>query len=92
MKASKGLELWEKANGLIPGGNMLLSKHKNLFSPGKWPCYYSKAKGAKVWDLDGNEYMDFTHNGVGAVTLGYAYDPVDLAVKERTIILFHLTQ
>ena len=56
MKSSKGLELWEKANGLIPGGNMLLSKHKNLFSPGKWPCYYSKAKGAKVWDLDGNEY------------------------------------
>lgn len=60
---------------------MLLSKNKNLFSPGSWPCYYSKAKKASVWDLDGNEYLDFTTNGVGACSLGHAYEPVDEAVS-----------
>ena len=59
---------------------MLLSKNKNLFSPGLWPCYYSKAKDASVWDLDGNKFLDFTTNGVGACSLGHAYEPVDEAV------------
>ena len=59
---------------------MLLSKNKNLFSPGAWPCYYSRAKKASVWDLEGTEYLDFTTNGVGACSLGHAYDPVDEAV------------
>lgn len=61
---------------------MLLSKNKNLFSPGSWPCYYSKAKNASVWDLEGTEYLDFTTNGVGACSLGHAYDPVDEAVYQ----------
>lgn len=59
---------------------MLLSKNKNLFSPGAWPCYYSKAKGAQVWDLDDRPYFDFTANGVGACSLGHAYDPIDQEV------------
>ena len=75
-----GFALWDKAVDVIPGGNMLLSKNKNLFSPGAWPCYYSKVKGARVWDLDGKEYLDFTTNGVGACSLGHAYEPVDQAV------------
>lgn len=61
---------------------MLLSKNKNLFSPGLWPCYYSKAKGPCVWDLDGNQYYDFSTNGVGACSLGHAYSPVDDAVRD----------
>ena len=59
---------------------MLLSKNKNIYSPSLWPCYYSKAKGSKVWDLDGNEYIDFSTNGVGACSLGYANDLIDNAV------------
>jgi glutamate-1-semialdehyde aminotransferase len=61
---------------------MLLSKNKNLFSPGLWPCYYSKAKGAVVWDIDDNQYYDFATNGVGACSLGHAYTPVDEAVRQ----------
>jgi glutamate-1-semialdehyde 2,1-aminomutase len=72
-----GMTLWDKAQSLIPGGNMLLSKNKNIYSPGLWPCYYSKAKGPRVWDLDGNSYMDFSTNGVGACSLGYACDNID---------------
>lgn len=77
-----GQSLWEKASALIPGGNMLLSKHKNIYSPGLWPCYYSRCKGSKVWDLDDNEYIDFSSNGVGACSLGHAFEPIDSAVVQ----------
>ena len=60
LNISRGLSLWDKALNLIPGGNMLLTKNKNLYSPELWPCYYSKVKGSKVWDLDGNKYIDFS--------------------------------
>ena len=70
MNFNKGNNLWDRAIKHIPGGNMLLSKNKNLFSPDYWPSYYSKAKGACVWDLDGNKYLDFSSNGVGACSWG----------------------
>ena len=75
-----GLNLWDEAVEVIPGGNMLLSKNKNLYSPSLWPCYYSKVKGAKVWDIDGNKYLDFSSNGVGACSLGHANRRVDSQV------------
>ena len=77
-----GMALWDKAQCLIPGGNMLLSKNKNIYSPGLWPCYYSKAKGPRIWDLDENCYLDFSTNGVGACSLGYACDKIDNSVKD----------
>ena len=77
---SNGQALWDKATRLIPGGNMLLTKNKNLYSPGIWPSYYSKAKGNKVWDIDGNEYIDFSTNGVGCCTLGHSCDQIDTHV------------
>ena len=78
----KGESLWNKANSFIPGGNMLLSKNNNLFSPDFWPAYYSRAKGPYVWDLDGNKYLDFSSNGVGACSLGHANENVDKAAIE----------
>ena len=75
-----GQELWKKAKRLIPGGNMLLSKRPEMFLPEQWPAYFSKAKGARVWDLDGRELIDMTIMGVGANTLGYGDDEVDAAV------------
>lgn len=79
---TKGEELWDKAQQIIPGGNMLLSKNKNLFSPSFWPTYYKQVKGIKVWDLDGNKFLDFCSNGVGACTLGHSNNAVDNAVKK----------
>jgi len=75
-----GQELWKKAKGLIPGGNMLLSKRPEMFLPEQWPAYFSKAKGCRVWDLDGRELIDMTIMGVGANTLGYGDERVDAAV------------
>lgn len=67
---------------MIPGGTQLLSKRPEMFLPGKWPAYYSKAKGCKVWDLDEKEYVDTSLMGVGANVLGYADEDVDSAVRK----------
>ena len=36
--------LWKKARKIIPGGNGLLSKRPDRYSPNKWPTYYKKSK------------------------------------------------
>jgi len=77
-----GQALYQKARRLIPGGTQLLSKRPERFLPDLWPAYYSRAKGAAVWDLDGREYLDMSSMGVGACVLGYADDDVNQAVLE----------
>lgn len=76
-----GQALWQRAKEVIPGGNMLLSKRAEMFLPEQWPAYFSKAKGCKVWDLEGNEYIDMCIMGIGTNTLGYGHDEVDSAVR-----------
>lgn len=75
-----GEKLWKRAKRVIPGGNMLLSKRAEMFLPERWPAYFSKAKGCKVWDLDGKEYIDMSIMGIGTNTLGYGHPEVDEAV------------
>ena len=77
-----GQKLWQRAKKIIPGGNMLLSKRAEMFLPDQWPAYFSKAKGCKVWDLDGKEYTDMCIMGIGTSTLGYGHDEVDAAVLQ----------
>lgn len=74
-----GQKLWKRAKQIIPGGNMLLSKRAEMFLPDQWPAYFSKAKGCKVWDLDGKEFIDMIFS-VGQNTLGYGHPEVDEAV------------
>ena len=77
---TKGQKLWCRAKQIIPGGNMLLSKRAEMHLPEKWPSYFSKSKGCKVWDLDGREYFDTYLMGVGTNILGYANEEIDAAV------------
>ena len=80
MKAKKTIKLYNKAKQIIPGGTQLLSKNPELYSPDNWPPYFSKAKGAHVWDLDGNKYLDMSTMSVGACILGYSDPYVDKKV------------
>lgn len=80
MNRQKGIDLWNKAKKLIPGGSQLLSKRSEMFLPDQWPSYYKKAKGVEIWDLDNNKFIDMTIMGVGACTLGYSDLDVDKAV------------
>ena len=78
---STGQKLWKRAKHVIPGGNMLLSKRAEMFLPDHWPAYFSKAKGCRVWDLDGREYIDMSIMGIGTNILGYGHPEVDDAVR-----------
>jgi glutamate-1-semialdehyde 2,1-aminomutase len=81
MAMGTGQKLWNRAKRVIPGGNMLLSKRAEMFLPDRWPAYFAKAKGCKVWDLDGNEYIDMSIMGIGTNILGYGHAEVDAAVR-----------
>ena len=77
-----GQKLWKRAKQVIPGGNMLLSKRAEMFLPNQWPAYFSRAKGCKVWDMDGKEYTDMSIMGIGTNILGYGHPEVDEAVRK----------
>ena len=77
---SNAQDYTDRQSEKIPGGTQLLSKRPEMFAPDVWPAYYSKAKGTKIWDLDGREFLDMSIMGVGANILGYADDDVDDAV------------
>ena len=80
MKKTK--KIYNLAKKIIPGGTQLFSKKPDLFAPGLWPGYFSKAKGVYIWDLDNNKYLDMSIMNVGACILGYADKDVDTAVKK----------
>jgi len=79
-----GQKLYKRAKRLIPGGGMLLSKRPEMFLPDQWPTYFSRAKGCRIWDLDGHEFIDMSIMGIGTNVLGYGHSEVDAAVR-RTI-------
>ena len=80
-KMSSGEKLWTRAQKVIAGGNMLLSKRPDLFLQKGWPAYYSKTRGCYVWDLDNVRYTDISLMGVGTNILGYSHPKVDEAVN-----------
>jgi len=79
-RMGNGQKLWRRAKQVIPGGNMLLSKRAEMFLPEQWPAYFSRAKGCRVWDLDGRELIDMSIMGIGTNLLGYGHPEVDAAV------------
>jgi glutamate-1-semialdehyde aminotransferase len=78
----KSNELNNKALGLIPSLTQTLAKGPTQHINGIAPKYLQRGKGSHVWDVDGNEYIDYSM-GIGPLSLGYAYDKVDNAIKEQ---------
>ncbi len=66
---------------LIPGGAHTYSKGDDQF-PQLAPAAISHGKGAYVWDIDGNKFLDCSM-GLTSVSLGHAYEPVLEKVKEE---------
>ncbi|MEX0643242.1 MAG: aminotransferase class III-fold pyridoxal phosphate-dependent enzyme [Pirellulales bacterium] len=76
------LKLWQRAQELIPGGTQLVSRRPTRAAFGVSPIYASRARGARIWDVDGHEYVDWI-SGFGAIILGYADPIVDEAVARQ---------
>ncbi len=78
----RSIELTKRAEAIIPGVSQLISRRPRRAASGVSPAFAERAKGCRIWDVDGNEYVDWT-SGVGPIILGYADDVVDEAVKEQ---------
>ena len=74
--------LLERALKTIPLGSQTFSKSITQYPRGVSPLFITHGKGSHVWDVDGNEYIDFV-NGLCAVSLGYADSDVNAAVTEQ---------
>jgi glutamate-1-semialdehyde aminotransferase len=79
---TKSDEYYKVALELIPSQTQTLAKGTGQNIKGVAPKYLQRGKGSHVWDVDGNEFIDYTM-GVGPLSLGYAYDVVDEAIKAQ---------
>ena len=75
-------EYYKVALNLIPCTTQTLAKGPQQNVKGVAPKYLQRGKGSHVWDVDGNEYIDY-QMAIGPLSLGYAYDKVDNAIKEQ---------
>ncbi len=76
-------ERFERALKVMPGGVPSSFQQND-----PWPTYIECGEGARVWDVDGNEYADF-HNGFGVMCIGHANPKVGDAVKARVDLGTH---
>jgi len=79
---TKSNELYQRAINLIPSVTQTLAKGPGQWVKGIAPKYLVKGKGSHVWDVDGNEFIDYMM-GVGPLSLGYSYPSVDEAIKKQ---------
>ena len=79
MKRSRSLRLYQKAVDLMPGGvNSPVRAFKSIGIP---PTFIERAKGSRIWDVDGNEYIDYVGSW-GPMILGHAHPKVIAALKK----------
>ena len=72
----RSIEIYEKAKGLIPGG-----VEHNLSQNKPFPLAMDRAKGCRIWDVDGNEYVDYLMCGA-PIILGHGFEPLDEKIIE----------
>jgi glutamate-1-semialdehyde aminotransferase len=81
LNLEKSFEAFERAHGLTPGGVLGIRRPYN-FVEGEFPIFFERGHGARVVDVDGNEYIDYLC-AYGPIILGYREKEVDDAVIEQ---------
>ena len=76
-RTPRSSEYYERAKKVMPGG-----VPSSFQTNDPWPVYIERGRGADVWDVDGNQYVDF-HNGFGVMCVGHANPKIAAAVKEQ---------
>ena len=72
-------QLYERARPIMTPVTQTLAKGPGQYIDGIAPKYLKRGSGAHVWDVDGNEFIDY-NMGIGPLSLGYAYKRVDDAI------------
>lgn len=80
MKFQNSLKTYNEALDLIPMGTSTFSRNPNLFVIGAAPLYIKSAKGARLYDVDDNEFIDYSMS-LSMILLGYAHPEVNEAAK-----------
>jgi len=83
MNYQRSSALFEAAQKVIPGG--VNSPVRAFKAVGGTPIFVERAKGAYLYDVDGNRYVDFIASW-GPLILGHAYEPVLKAVTEKAAL------
>ena len=85
-KRQKSDQLWKRAKQFIPRG-----VPSSFQDAAPQPVFIDHGKGSRVWDVDGNEYVDF-HNGFGVMAVGHAHPLIVKAISERAALGTHFAQ
>ena len=75
-------DLYRRALNIMPPVTQTLAKGPMQHVNGVAPKFAEKGKHGHIWDVDGNEFIDF-NMGIGPISLGYCYDRVDQAIQEQ---------
>jgi glutamate-1-semialdehyde 2,1-aminomutase len=78
--------LWKQAKQVIPRG-----VPSSFQDAAPQPVFIDHGKGSRIWDVDGNEYVDF-HNGFGVMVVGHAHPLIVKAITERAALGTHFAQ
>ncbi|HEY2388269.1 MAG TPA: aminotransferase class III-fold pyridoxal phosphate-dependent enzyme [Candidatus Binatia bacterium] len=78
---SQTFALFERAQRVVPGG---IYGHQTpaLLVPGAYPYFFARGDGSHVWDVDGNEYIDYLCS-YGPIVLGHRHPAVEEAVLRQ---------
>ncbi|MEL6985545.1 MAG: aminotransferase class III-fold pyridoxal phosphate-dependent enzyme, partial [Actinomycetota bacterium] len=76
----RGLELWARADEVLPGGGIYRSRSADLAGRGVLPGFIAAAEGCRVTDVDGRTYIDYLAAN-GPNLLGYRHPEVEAAVE-----------
>ena len=82
MESSKSLTAWEKSQQFIPGG--VNSPVRNFSKVGEHPRFIARGEGSKIYDIDGNAYIDYVASW-GPLVLGHAHPSVVAAIRSTAL-------
>ena len=85
-KRQRSDQLWKQARQVIPRG-----VPSSFQDAAPQPVFIDHGKGSRIWDVDGNEYVDF-HNGFGVMVVGHAHPLIVKAITERAARGTHFAQ
>jgi glutamate-1-semialdehyde 2,1-aminomutase len=82
----RSLQLWTEAREVMPRG-----VPSSFQDAAPQPIFMERGKGSRIWDVDGNEYVDF-HNGFGVMVVGHAHPKIVDAITRQMALGSHFAQ